>query len=215
MDSAGGDGSSDWSSDSGSPAAAWERRRSLASSWDGSWYLRAAGDSMAGRQPPGLGAGSGRSSQAALRGSGSSVCPPARGAGGRGVPAGLPKAGPRRQSRCQGALPEARDTARGSRHGLQGLLLGAERPKAWASTGQHEVPRGDSPPVTRAVPGSQWRSGRVSLGVDPRGGGGWHARPGLAQARWLTQARSPTSRKENTHEVSYLSPFLGRVFRSR
>ena len=145
MDSAGGDGSSDWSSDSGSPATAWERRRSLASSWDGSWYLQAAGEGTAGRQPPGRGAGGGRSSQATLGGSGSSVRPLARGAGGRGVPAGLPKAGPRRQRGCQGALPEARDTARGSRHGLQGLLLGAELPEAWASTGQREVPRGDSP----------------------------------------------------------------------
>ena len=54
MDSAGGDGSSDWSSDSGSPATAWECRRSLASSWDGSWYLQAAGEGTAGCPPPGL-----------------------------------------------------------------------------------------------------------------------------------------------------------------
>lgn len=57
MDSAGGDGSSDWSSDSGSPATVWECRRSLASSWDGSWYLQAAGEAWLGVQHRGSGTG--------------------------------------------------------------------------------------------------------------------------------------------------------------
>ena len=64
-------------------------------------------------------------------------------------------------------------------------------------------------PVTRAVSGSQWRSGRVSLGVGPRGGGGWNTRPGLGQAQRLTQARSPTSRKENTYEGKLPESLLG------
>lgn len=39
MESAGGDGGSDWPSGSGSPPMAWECRLSLVSSWDCSWYL--------------------------------------------------------------------------------------------------------------------------------------------------------------------------------
>lgn len=42
MESAGGEGSSDWSSDSGSPLMVWEWRLSLPSSWDWSWYLSEA-----------------------------------------------------------------------------------------------------------------------------------------------------------------------------
>lgn len=40
MGRAGGEGSSVWSSDSGSPPMVCEWRRSLASSWEWSWYLQ-------------------------------------------------------------------------------------------------------------------------------------------------------------------------------
>ena len=53
MDSAGGEGGSDWSSGSGSPPMVCEWRLSLASSWDCSWYLWAQRRAQSGPLQPG------------------------------------------------------------------------------------------------------------------------------------------------------------------
>lgn len=80
--------------------------------------------------------------------------------------------------------------------------------------GQCEIPHGTLP-LSRAVtaPGGALGQGRPQNG-SRRGAGVARYSRGLGPARRLTQARCPKGRKENTYE-GYLSPFLGRVFRSR